>query len=648
MSRATNNAVLRRQVKAQLERLRRDEPTLLLPGPDSQAITLNIRGIGPVLVIEGAQGPSGPPAKRGSIGPEGLPGEGGPQGLRGLIGLSGHVGAKGEQGSRGFPGDIGLTGLEGPIGKEGRQGVRGDRGFVGLRGKIGKSGEKGEPGEGPTDSELRKLINDILRDNTRTSPGLIPTTVSTGSGSGGAVAKNRYDAISTPGVADDTQQGYAIGSRWIDISADEEYVCLDSTAGAAVWLNTTHTSGDVDTLIETHAAIATAHHTKYTDAEVDTIVAVHAAIAGSHHAKYTDLEAIAAVEGEATLDVKILTATSYGGITEANLVDKSAAESIAAQWIWTAGGVKVNDSIPIVLGSDDDGSLQWDGTDIILDNSFIVDATGATVAFGFNIKGPTGASTTPAYPGFRIRADIAGDDKLERLDIGWGGQGGSNLELYSGDHLTRAGRYGIVYGAQGASTGQFLVTHNTGVGTWVNRLAVDNAGIVNCFTGLNVVEEDDAEGVKLQFEYVNGNTSGRVFFAENANDAIGFSLLYAGSANPTLGGKLMSLATNRFALVRHTNSDAGIINMVFNRDDGNVSIPGALVIGADAAPTAGFELDVRNDIRAAGQIQIEGDLNHDGSNVGFYATAPIAKQTGVAVTAAGIHAALVNLGLIAA
>jgi len=34
--------------------------------------------------------------------------------------------------------------------------------------------------------------------------------------------------------------------------------------------------------------------------------------------------------------------------------------------------------------------------------------------------------------------------------------------------------------------------------------------------------------------------------------------------------------------------------------------------------------------------------------VGFYATAAIVKQTGVAVTAGGIHAALVNLGLIAA
>lgn len=37
-----------------------------------------------------------------------------------------------------------------------------------------------------------------------------------------------------------------------------------------------------------------------------------------------------------------------------------------------------------------------------------------------------------------------------------------------------------------------------------------------------------------------------------------------------------------------------------------------------------------------------------GAKVGFYTTAPVAKQTGVAVTAGAIHAALVALGLIGA
>ena len=47
-------------------------------------------------------------------------------------------------------------------------------------------------------------------------------------------------------------------------------------------------------------------------------------------------------------------------------------------------------------------------------------------------------------------------------------------------------------------------------------------------------------------------------------------------------------------------------------------------------------------------IEINGALNHDGTTVGFYSTTPITQQTGVAVTAAGIHAALVALGLITA
>ncbi len=49
-----------------------------------------------------------------------------------------------------------------------------------------------------------------------------------------------------------------------------------------------------------------------------------------------------------------------------------------------------------------------------------------------------------------------------------------------------------------------------------------------------------------------------------------------------------------------------------------------------------------------GGIAIGGDFNHTGTKYGAYNTTPIVKQTGVAVTTAAIHAALVNLGFIAA
>ena len=51
-----------------------------------------------------------------------------------------------------------------------------------------------------------------------------------------------------------------------------------------------YTDAEVDTIVETHRAIAGDHHAKYTDAEVDTILAVHTAVAAAHHTKYTDAE----------------------------------------------------------------------------------------------------------------------------------------------------------------------------------------------------------------------------------------------------------------------------------------------------------------------------------------------------------------------
>ena len=47
-------------------------------------------------------------------------------------------------------------------------------------------------------------------------------------------------------------------------------------------------------------------------------------------------------------------------------------------------------------------------------------------------------------------------------------------------------------------------------------------------------------------------------------------------------------------------------------------------------------------------IDTDGDLKLISGKLGFYGAAPVAKPTGVAVTAAAIHAALVSLGLIAA
>lgn len=46
-------------------------------------------------------------------------------------------------------------------------------------------------------------------------------------------------ATTAPTNTNDSSQGYSVGSRWFDITNDKEYVCVDSTVSAAIWLLTT-------------------------------------------------------------------------------------------------------------------------------------------------------------------------------------------------------------------------------------------------------------------------------------------------------------------------------------------------------------------------------------------------------------------------
>jgi len=48
--------------------------------------------------------------------------------------------------------------------------------------------------------------------------------------------KDKLDGTAAPTANDDSTQGYAVGSDWIDITNDRTYKCVDATAAAAVWL----------------------------------------------------------------------------------------------------------------------------------------------------------------------------------------------------------------------------------------------------------------------------------------------------------------------------------------------------------------------------------------------------------------------------
>jgi|SaaInlV_125m_DNA_1040241.scaffolds.fasta_scaffold04733_3 hypothetical protein len=46
---------------------------------------------------------------------------------------------------------------------------------------------------------------------------------------------NKFDATAAPTVNDDTSTGFSVGSKWIDVTNDKAYNCVDATTGAAVW-----------------------------------------------------------------------------------------------------------------------------------------------------------------------------------------------------------------------------------------------------------------------------------------------------------------------------------------------------------------------------------------------------------------------------
>lgn len=68
------------------------------------------------------------------------------------------------------------------------------------------------------------------------------TMVRTGAGAYAGLKRNDAATVA-PAVTDDSASDYAVGSRWIDTTADAEYVCLDASVGAAVWTETTGAGG---------------------------------------------------------------------------------------------------------------------------------------------------------------------------------------------------------------------------------------------------------------------------------------------------------------------------------------------------------------------------------------------------------------------
>lgn len=104
----------------------------------------------------------------------------------------------------------------------------------------------GEPvAAGPLNAEFDQLVSAFSGTTGHThsggtgdGPQLSLTTAVTGylpAANGGVAGRNNVSATTAPSVSNDSSQGYSPGSRWIDVTADRAYVCVDASVGAAIW-----------------------------------------------------------------------------------------------------------------------------------------------------------------------------------------------------------------------------------------------------------------------------------------------------------------------------------------------------------------------------------------------------------------------------
>jgi hypothetical protein len=68
---------------------------------------------------------------------------------------------------------------------------------------------------------------------------------------------NKLDATVAPAVTDDNDPGgYSVGSIWIDVTADKSYICVDNSAGAAVWKETSPAAAGASAALDNLASVA--------------------------------------------------------------------------------------------------------------------------------------------------------------------------------------------------------------------------------------------------------------------------------------------------------------------------------------------------------------------------------------------------------
>lgn len=154
----------------------------------------------------------------------------------------------------------------------------------------------------------------------------------------------------------------------------------------------------------------------------------------------------------------------------------------------------------------------------------------------------------------------------------------------------------------------------------------------------NVIEEPSVSGIIMNYNNVNAVVSGNV-----VTDPWSATIL----TQAIYSGQLANTSLIHGNSLRRGTKAAARVNEHGIRVSGSAPA-GSLILGINDMAAATAPLTDSPGATQSSPLARAQRLGVTGGTVGFYGTTPVTKPTGVPVTAAGVHAALVTLGLISA
>lgn len=202
---------------------------------------------------------------------------------------------------------------------------------------------------------------------------------------------NNLGAATDPGATNDISQGYTVGSVWVNSTGQRSWTCIDSTAGAAVWIQSGQVGGDLIAPAGSQA-IVTGGAAAATNGNGSSVVLTGGAKDGTGINGGVKLESLI-IRKQGTPTAKTVSATLTAAEVLAGIITiNQAAAGTSAQQLPT--GTALQAALPADFAVDD-------SFDISVMNISTVDAEDASVTTNTDMT-LVGSMDFPAHSGITL------------------------------------------------------------------------------------------------------------------------------------------------------------------------------------------------------------------------------------------------------